>query len=127
MGTFDGLAFAKEEGKWEFPHGTWAISDRNKSRETKANAVAAAHANPAQPMDSQSWYTVRVQTLQCCDDDGGRKCPITLEEVQKQVDLANRVYSKARVRFVWSPATDSAVLKNTVINSLMPRDADTPN
>jgi hypothetical protein len=49
-----------------------------------------------------------------------------MKETQKMVDLANTIYSKARLRFVWSPAKDSAVLRNTLINSLMPMGADSP-
>ncbi len=40
--------------------------------------------------------------------------------------MANKIYSKVRIRFVWSPARDSAVLRNTVINSLMPRNLRAP-
>jgi hypothetical protein len=88
--------------------------------------VLSQSKRPPATKDSRPWYTVRVQSLQCCDNDGGRLCPISVEEVQTQVAVANRIYAKARVRFTWSPTRDSAVLRNTVINSLMPRTADTP-
>lgn len=70
--------------------------------------------------------TVRVQMVQCCDDDGGRKCEITQNEMQKMIDLANMIYAKASLRFVWSPNADTLLLRNTVINSLMPRNMHAP-
>ena len=76
--------------------------------------------------DSRQWYTVHVQTLQCCDDDGGRKCPISVDDVQHQIAVANNIYSRARLRFVWSPAKDSGLLRNTLINSLMAKGGGEP-
>jgi hypothetical protein len=67
-----------------------------------------------------------VQVLQCCDDNGGRECAISIKEIRKMLDLANKIYAKARLRFVWSPAKDSAVLRNTLINSLMPGGSFSP-
>jgi hypothetical protein len=42
------------------------------------------------------------------------------------LDLANKIYAKARLRFVWSPTKDSALLRNSLINSLMPGGSFSP-
>jgi hypothetical protein len=89
-------------------------------------ALSQTKTPPEATKDSRQWYTVHVQTLQCCDDDGGRKCPISLDDVKNQIAVANKIYSRARLRFVWSPAKDSGLLRNTLINSLMAKGADSP-
>ena len=81
-------------------------------------SLAQSQAPPAGAKDSRPWYTVHVHVVQCCDDDGGRKCPVTAQEVVRMIDLANQIYAKARVRFVWTPR-DATVLRSTVINSVI--------
>ena len=90
-------------------------------------ALSQTKAPPAGAKDSRPWYTVRVQALQCCDNDGGRECAIPIKEMQKMLDLANEIYLKARLRFVWSPTKDSAVLQEHARQCCsMPLGAHTP-
>ena len=42
VGTFDGFVLCKERGGWGFPHGTFVISDRTRSKQIKGGAVVAA-------------------------------------------------------------------------------------
>ena len=89
-------------------------------------SLAQSQAPPAGTIDSRPWYTVHVEVIQCCDDDGGRKCPISASEMRKMIDLANELDAKAHVRFIWSSKNGASVLRSTVINSLMPVDLHAP-
>ena len=61
--------------------------------------------------------------MQGMDDDGGRACRITVEEVKALVAEANRIYEPARVRFAFrGDCEDFVQLRNTRINSLMSGD-----
>jgi hypothetical protein len=92
--------------------------------------LLAAGDRPLEPVkqpESLPPLTVRVLAVQGMDDDGGRACKITVEEVKAQVAEANRIYEPARVRFAFrGDSEDFVQLRNTHINSLMPgnRQAD---
>ena len=61
--------------------------------------------------------------VQGMDDDGGRPCKITVEEVKALVAEANRIYEPARVQFAFrGDCEDFVQLHDTRINSLMAGD-----
>jgi hypothetical protein len=82
---------------------------------------------PVKEPESLPLLTVRVLAVQGMDDDGGRACKISINEVKALVAEANRIYEPARVQFVFrGDGEDFVQLRNTRINSLMPgnRQAD---
>ena len=83
-------------------------------------ATSGWASEPVKKSESLPLLTVRVLAVQGMDDDGGRACRITVQEVKAMADEANRIYEPARVRFAFrGDSKDFVQLRNTRINSLM--------
>ncbi|MHB8898313.1 MAG: hypothetical protein ACYC6Y_06160 [Thermoguttaceae bacterium] len=61
-------------------------------------------------------WIVRVHVVACADDDGQRKSSITKAQVQQGIEMADKVFEPAHLRFAFDPAKDWEELQNTKIN-----------
>ena len=64
---------------------------------------------------SAKWI-VRIHVVACADDDGQRKSNITKAQVQQGIEMADKVFELAHLRFAFDPAKDWEELNNTKIN-----------
>jgi hypothetical protein len=81
---------------------------------TSLDLPALAEANPVLP--DIPWLEVRLHCVVCADDDGKRKCDATPGDVQAMVSVANRIYEKARIKFVLDPVMDFTSANDTLLN-----------
>jgi hypothetical protein len=63
------------------------------------------------------WLTVYLLFVQCFDDDGSRGGSEQWSDIQDGLVQANRIYSKARIRFVSDPRTDFITVRSTAMNT----------
>jgi len=93
------------------------------ARLVTAAAALAAPLSAATDPPGAGPRRVRVQAIQVSDDDGGRACDITPQQVGVWLDYASRVFAPAGISFDFDGKADWRALRSTLLNN-MSGDAD---
>lgn len=80
--------------------------------------LATCTTSAAQQIVFEPVRRLRVQAVFVSDDSGGNAPVLTAQQLQSNLARANVVYAPAHVQFVFDPATDVSMLRDTGINRL---------